>query len=270
MIDAAIVERRKDVLAEYFRLHELRQGMQKSLLTAAEPDVAELSTASEAVLSRLHQLRNEYRTLLDMVSLSRCPFCNEITKLSFDPHGLDGLYWDYDAPISRPDPRPCAHFVVLAGAIKLSVPLARLPMLSVPGPEVPWVVPRLLRLSMMRAVVATVPVGSHTGFPIAYFADPDPRVDLINSWGRSYYETVDASGARGWNEVFEDDADFDFDLRSWMDQGRLMWIAPGDDQFVLRKGGAGSPYLDMPGRRGVVKVQYGISWVHGWEVKGQL
>src|SRR6188472_2776198 len=120
------------LLDEYFTLWDQREDLRRRRLSAPSDNV--LEAAADAVLRRMQQLADEYRALLDRYSLSRCPFCAAATVLSFDPEGIDGLYWNYDAPIRPVDPRPCPHFLVMAGAMKLVEPVRSVPMLAVPGP----------------------------------------------------------------------------------------------------------------------------------------
>lgn len=42
-------------------------------------------------------------------------------------------------------------------------------------------------------------------------------------------------------------------MRPWLDSGKLLWIAPGDDHLELRSGSAGCPYLNLTGER---RMQY--------------
>ena len=56
------------------------------------------------------------------------------------------------------------------------------------------------------------------------------------------------------------DEDKEYDLRPWLESGRLRWIAPGDDSLELRTGADGCPYLDLPGERRRRYLQDGKTW----------
>ena len=82
------------------------------------------------------EARDEYFARLPRVVMSVCPFCDRPLVRSFDPYGLDGLWWDEDA-VARELPT-CPHFCVIRGALNFgtSKPLAGNFQVR-PGPEVP-------------------------------------------------------------------------------------------------------------------------------------
>src|SRR5206468_12034249 len=98
-----------------------------------------------------------------------------------------------------------------------------------------------------------IALGPHHVYAIADFADPAPTgVPRFNTWGGNEYRDVSEDGA-GWHSVVEDPDDYDFDLAPWMADGRLLWIAPGDERLVLHEGADGCPYLELPGHRSVLR-----------------
>jgi hypothetical protein len=207
--------------------------------------------ATRAVTS----LEEAYLESVPRLALARCPFTGAELIHSLETRGLDGLWWRYDNPV-RPLEEPLPTLFALTGAVKLAREVERFPFLCKPGPEVPFVVPRLLQAQSMRAVVSQVEIGSHQGFAIAYFADPIAEaLTRFNDWGTDHYETVD-----GWSSMIEDVERLDFDVGSWISTGKVAWIAPGDRELRLRDEIDGCPYLGLDGRRSFVRVQGGDVW----------
>ncbi len=48
--------------------------------------------------------------------------------------------------------------------------------------------------------------------------------------------------------------DADFDLAPWIEQGKVFWIAPGDESMTLRSDVQGCPYLNLLGSREFVSI----------------
>jgi hypothetical protein len=181
------------------------------------------------------QLRAAYRATIPVVPIARCPHTGEVARHSLDTYGLDGLWWHAD-DACRPSETPPPTFFALTGALRLAGEPEYTAFPVRPGPGVPYVLPRLLELEGMRAVVSSVPVGRHTGYPVVYFADPAPEgVHPPTTWGLAA-ET----------DVHEE---HDFDLAPWIERGKLLWIAPGDDELALHDDLAGCPFLDLEGTR---------------------
>ncbi len=243
---------RAALLAEYFALFRR--------LESETGD--ELTPSLRADALREVELREAYVASLAPRAVSRCPLTGVAVEVSIDDAGLDGLWWSYEAPARPLDPAP-PTLLALAGAVALAEPVEAAPFLAKPGPEPPFVVPRLLGLPGVQAVVSTVPIGRHTGYAVAYFADPLPGgVARFNTWGSNEYR-VAAAGRAGWATVAEDPDDYDFDLAPWVEAGRLAWVAPGDGSLTIRTGAAGCPYLGLGGRRSVVRIREGRVWTPG-------
>ncbi len=250
-------ESRSRILSEAFAALAALRDLEE------EPDEGRgphLETEFQAALDRLEQARRAYREDLPGVALSRCPFTGELLSYSLDPFGLDGLWWDAEAPI-RPleEPLPSTFFA-LTGALCLEEPVERFPFLCKPGPEAPFVVPRLLAEPEIRAVISSVTIGPHSAYPVVYFASPEaPPVPRINTWGTNDYRFRDLAGNSVWDEVPEDPEDYAFDFASWIAEGKLLWIERNDSSLTLRAGD-GCPYLDLPGRRQPLRIQAGEVW----------
>ncbi|MCX6621729.1 MAG: hypothetical protein NTY38_11780 [Acidobacteria bacterium] len=239
-------ESRRSVLAEYSRLYmEIESLSYAQTVGSGKMAQAELDSRQ----GRLSELWKVYEAGVPGVPLSRCPFTGEVLVYPFDPCGLDGLWWSYEAPI-RPFQPPPPTFMALTGAVRLNLPVEKAPFLVVPGPGVPFVYPRLLTEGSMQAVIYSLPVGRHTAFPMVYFALEMPKgIRMPNLWGASTYQFRTKEGELGWYESFDSPEDWDFQLRKWIDRGKLLWIAPDDPDMTLHSTAAGCPYIGLPGER---------------------
>lgn len=213
----------------------------------ARPEKLERDRLKEA----FYQAVGEYFDRLPRQVVSACPFTGEPLKRVIDPYGLDGLWWWKDLITSFDEPRPPDSFKVLLGALNLG---DREPEEVedevIPGPEVPFVVPRLLELPGMVAVVGRLELSSgDNAYPIAYFSQEDiPARDLHQPWLRQemWYENED--GAVVW--AIRDD-EWDFELEPYVASGQLMWIQPAGEghEVLAHDSGLVCPYLDRPGER---------------------
>lgn len=176
---------------------------------------------------RLHKLYytklEEYFERLPRVAMSVCPYCGEVLKRSIDPFGLDGHWWAEDRLVKVREPEACRHFKVLLGAMKVRPEDPVEATHSVrPGPDVPFVVPRLLELPGMIAVVGRVELETgDVAYPIAYFSDQKTRaIDLHATWLRVEYWFKDESGNSCWN-ISNDE--WSFELEPFLRDKRLRW-----------------------------------------------
>jgi len=239
-------ESRRRILDEYFRLYTEIEGLSYSHSTGRE---AAGRQGIDPRQERLSELWKAYQAEVPSVPLSRCPFTGEVLLYPFDPFGLDGLWWSYEAPI-RPYHAPPPTFMALTGAVRLNLPVEKAPFLVVPGPGVPFVYPRLLKADAIKAVIYSLPVGKHTAFPIVYFAPERPAgVRMPNLWATSAYQFFGKEGQPGWYQSYDSPQDWDFQLKKWIDGGKLLWIAPDDPDMTLRSEAAGCPYAGLPGER---------------------
>jgi len=209
---------------------------------------------------QLARVREAYLATVPTLAVSRCPITGEPLTYPIDPDGLDGLWWRYEAAV-HPLFHPLRTLFALTGALRFNGDPDWTPFLCKPGPEAPFVLPRLLAEPAMAAVVSSVPVGRHTGYLVAYFA-PEAPVGLSrpNTWGINHSVFTGAAGDASWDAQPEDPSEFDFQLRPWIEGGRILWIAPGDASLTLRRTLEGCPYLDVPSSRAVVRVQEGRRW----------
>jgi hypothetical protein len=242
--------RRDQLLDEYFRL-----------LGPAPP---------MEVSRRLDEIERQYRDDLPRHPIARCPHTGELLRFPIDSYGLDGPWWNYQNSV-----RDWAEYlptcIAVTGAVHLGATPRPVPFLAVPGPEVPFVVPRLLERPGMTAVISHLAVGEHDGYPISYFESPPPR-DIVryNEWGADRYWYTDANGVWGWDQIYEDSERIDFDLEPWVAAGKLLWVQPGDDTAQLRHGTGGFPFSGVEGRHSYVRIQNGRVWEPGGATQQQL
>lgn len=252
-------ERRRSLLRQYFSLEGARIEIDR-LRASADPVAAyRLHQHDQSFFEERSRLRREYEAGVPVVALSRCPITGQVAYHSIDYFDLDGLWWNYEGPI-RPREQLLPTYFAVTGAVRLLGLPARAPFLSKPGPEVPYVIPRLLQHGSVVAVLSSLGIGPHQGFAILYFAHPVPDVTRVNTWGTNEYQVVDAEGDIGWDEAPLVESDMDFELAPWISAGRLWWIAPGDPSLTLRGEVAGCPYLGLSGRRAVTRIQAGRVW----------
>jgi hypothetical protein len=262
---------RREFLDQYFIDLQRAEELDHTLVTAPPKRGSKLMEELDALQSRLSAARQEYRQSVPVLPLSRCPYTMEVVYYSLDPYGLDGLWWDNQVPIRPVEVLPSTFFT-LNGALRFGGAIEKTPFPVRPGPEVPYVVPEVLSAAGIKAVVSTTAVGDHTAYPIFYFVeDWASAMEPMNIWGANYWSYLDRDGTLRHNEYggvpIEDDSyleesegdtadggeeaeyTVDFELKKWVEQGKLLWIAPGDGAFNLRAEVSGCPYLDMPGSR---------------------
>jgi len=203
-------------------------------------------------------LLQQYLAALPRPAVARCPFTDVVVHHSVDTAGLDGPWWDYGWP-QRPVETLPPTFFAFTGALRLGSPLPDLERLAKPGPEAPFVVPRLLNTPGIRAVISSVPVGGWPGWTVTYFTQQAPAIERFNDWGAPRYWLDGGLGVE-WDSMTEDAEQLDFELAPWIERGGLLWIAPGDGDARLQSTPAGCPYLGLPGRRTFLRVQSGNAW----------
>jgi hypothetical protein len=187
------------------------------------------------------------------VPIGRCPFTDEVAYKRIDIFGLDGPFWRVTAP-----DQPAVggqHFITYQGALNLKgqTPIGAAPNNADeirPGPEVPFVIPRLLNLPGVVCVISSRPIVNDrfTAYFMAYYAKkPVPADESHQEWLRTSLYYTDAAGNSAWtvkNDVW------DFDLQPWRHKDKLWWIAPEDGSLTLRKGhDPAFPFLQVAGQK---------------------
>lgn len=205
-----------------------------------------------------NKLETEYLAALPRVAVSRCPFTDQVLRIPIDTDGLDGPFWDEMAPVRPLEARPLPSLFALTGAVALDGEIPQAPFPCTPGPQVPFVVPRMLLHPDVRAVISQVQVGRHRAFPIAYFADPVPvGLQRFNDWGTNEYSYETDDAPELFDSIDEEDEALDFDIGPWIERGDLSWIAPGDNELSLRSSVADCPFVGLDGRRDFYWIQNG-------------
>lgn len=202
----------------------------------------------------------DYEAATPIVALSRCPFTSDVFESSLDILGVDGMWWAYDYDY-RPFVAPIATFFAWTGSMQLDGPIPNLPLKSMIGPAAPFVLPRILEHPSMRAVMSTVLVGEHVGFPVVYFSDAIPTdLKRVDDWAHSSYSFNRVDGSPTSAHVTEYDIEKDFDIAPWIRNGKLSWIAPGDIELTLRTSVSDCPFVTVGGDRHRQYIQYGKTW----------
>jgi hypothetical protein len=237
-------EERRRLMAEGTRLHKQAKALH-----------AQGSTREGFALDdQVDAINARYRELLPDVMVARSPASGEVVRWPIDMMGLDAWFWDYLTPVRREaEPLP-ADWIAMTGAMRLGEPVEHPPFAVVPGPDVPFVVPRILGADGVRAVVAEVPVGAHTGWTTTYFGEPPEDVTLVNVWGTNTYPVFEDSDWVGWDWDEPTVAEYDFDLAPWLRSGKLLWL----DADTLRHGLDGCPFVGLAGRRLITVIRNGV------------
>ncbi len=198
------------------------------------------------VLDRIFELRHRYVDELPATPIARHPFNGSVVTAAIDTAGLDGPFWDAENP-ARPAETMPAAFVVYSGAMRLAQDqIEHTPYLCLPGPPVPFVVPDLLGREGVQAVLVTVAVGPHTGYAVSYFSTrPSEPPPLPNEWGRREYWLRDDGQPVHMATSYDEWPAPDFELRPWIDNGKLAWVAPGDITLRLERRPDGCPYVGL-------------------------
>ena len=228
-------------------------------------EISELERQLTGMDKEIQELLGRYLEGIPVRDLSRCPFTGEKVSLAIDDLGLDGLWWNYDAP-KRPENELPATYFALDGALKLGGKPEKAPFLCCPGPDVPFVLPRLLAYTQVKAVISTIQIGPHTAYPIIYYADPMLYGEKrVNDWGTQRYWETGSIIPELWTSgqyvsLIPAASEYDFDLEPWIKAGKLLWIAPGDPGLTLHGHISRCPYLDLPGSRRLKFIRDGKVW----------
>jgi hypothetical protein len=205
-----------------------------------------------------YQVLGEYADRLPRITVSACPFTSLRMKHSFDPWGLDGPWWHCTPEVKIEEPTFPPTFKVILGAINFHGRVPEEAKQSVlPGPEVPFVVPRLLNLPGMIAVVSCLKMETgDVAYAIVYFSEADlPHRSLHQFWLRQDY-WFEVNGKSSW--LIANDL-WDFNLQPWINSGKLRWIQPNDPKSKILDGRNGElcPFVDLAGDRFPQTISFG-------------
>jgi hypothetical protein len=131
------------------RYRELHHGVY-DIYTGMPDDVQQ---ECEQLYDDMQRTKAAYEALLPCVAMSRSPIEPEFTVYgSFDPYGLDGLWWRPDWAGLEPPAPP--SLCCLTGAVSFGDKAPDTSALGIfPGPQAPFVIARLLEMDGMVAVV---------------------------------------------------------------------------------------------------------------------
>jgi len=248
-------------LTENRRAQLLRQFSMAQQAYDRAADKGNMTAMSQARRER-EQIRATYYEELPRITASCCPFDGKPLVRTFDPFGFDGFWWQPDA--MPPELPACTHFCVLRGAVHFQGKKPRGGAFEVhPGPEVPYVIPRLLEMEGMIAVISqTEMLAGYRVFLIAYFARRRPPVqELTADWPRKIFTYTTDFGEVGWQ--FPNDP-WDFELRPWALEGKLRWCLPGSDNTGLSDDPPEQcPYLAIEGQRTRIVIKGEHFWTKG-------
>jgi len=203
----------------------------------------------------LEKIENEYTQGLAIKTISRCPFSAEPFSISIDTFGLDGPWWDADQAV-RAYEEESKTFFALTGCVTISDEAPEAPFSIKPGPAVPWVSPRLLENENIIAVLSHIKIGLFDAYPIVYYSkNKTVEIERINTWGTDEYFAEDADGLAIMGSTFDDEEEYDFDIASWIEKGKLKWISMDDDSLELHDTIDDCPYIDLSGYRHPVLIQ---------------
>jgi hypothetical protein len=208
----------------------------------------------DALDDRADLLEKQYAAGLPLYAISRCPHCEEPFEIAADFYGLNGPFWP-EFGIQRIG-NACPHVIAYLGALNYhdTVPTADEcgPFNEIhSGPEVPYLVPRLMGLPGMKCIVSSRSIidDRFTVYFMTYFADPPaPPSEGHQNWLRQHHSYLTPTGHR-INHIRTDP--WDFDVLGWMEAhpDSVGWIAPGDDTLTLHWSTDDFPYDGLPGRR---------------------
>ncbi len=243
-------------MGEYNKISTSLIKVEKSLdaAPASEKEYERLMVLTR----RLSDIIDIYEETLPRAPLGRCPISGLRTDHSFDPFGFDGLWWNYENPV-RPyhENEAGPNFLGITGAVRLASDIENTSFLVEPGPDAPFVVPRILSQQSVIAVILLVAIGAHRGAVITYYAPGGgPGLPDFPQWGIPF-DTMNIAERR--RDVMPTAAlsDYDFDLTPWVRSGKLQWIMPGDSALQLHKGIEGCPYLSVRGERKLQRLYCG-------------
>lgn len=231
-IDEQTRERRAALLERYHgtmcRYRAIQQGSYD--LFTGMPEAVQKQ--GEELLVQARKIKRDYAQILPYVAVSRSPLePSKVIFRSFDPYGFDGLWWRSDW--SALEPPPPASYCCWTGAVSFAGEAPDLGTLGVdPGPQAPFVIPRLLELEGMVAVVSRLEMAiAATAYVITYYALPRPVPELLTApWKSRTYLYRTQLGRVRWRACEET---LDFDLDPWLERGKLKWCLPDDAEARL-------------------------------------
>ena len=228
-----------------------RFGRLEKMLYPDDDNLAPRGARRARMKDTYFRVLDDYFEHLPRVLMSVCPFTSQPLMRSFDPFGLDGPWWHKDMMGKINEPGPPPTFKVLLGGLRLDKRVPQEAKVEViPGPETPFVVPRLLRLPGMIAVISELKVQTgDVAYPVAYFSMEEiPPARLHQPWLRQDQWLKTEEGDASWLIATDP---WDFDLKPWVDQKKVWWVGErkGNPVALSADSGVACPYLNLPGER---------------------
>lgn len=239
------VERSK-LLAEYKIYKDMLVDWEDEHLDDDKPSKEVMDRYSE-ISKKITDISKEYLKKTPTIPISRCPYSSEVTYYSIDNIGIDGPWWDYTKPLRAMSNLPMT-FHTITGSMKLSGNTEFTSHQVRPGPEKPYLIKQLIEAEGVKAVISTIQIGNHTSYVVVYFKEEvDLEVEPAKIWGQYIWERIDRTGKRVYLEPSEREFSYIFELTNWVEEGKFLWIQPGDKEFTLRTGVDGCPYIGVDG-----------------------
>ncbi len=245
------ITKRDSIIQEHKSLISEMRGIEdevERMLSDSDSHWMKLEDDRNAILQKVERTIDEYWDWIPMISLSRCPFCDAELCHPFDPVDMNGFWWMDRTQRPCEEPETCGHFNLLLGAVNLNgLPAQGGPFESRPGPDVPYVIPRILEMPTMLAVISSITMHcGYTAYPVAYYSEiPTASGSLTQTWAQSEYYFTLENGTTGWNVVFDS---YDFELLPWLQAGKIRWIQGGRLNPEVVNSEA-CPFLDVKGMR---------------------
>ncbi len=239
---------RKAILTRYAAVQAEKEALELAALTGSPAEHVQ-GAEIDRILGEVRDLVQRYIDGLPKVLVSRCPFSGDPLVHSLDPFGIDGLWWDYDAPLRPIEDLPDT-FHSLSGALALAAAVEKTAFVVRPGPGVPFVIPGLLGDPSVVAVLSSVRIGPHRGYPVCYFSSSPESVEFCpNSWAASLRLEERGLPGKGWSSREIQVHEMDFDLEPWIRSEKLGWIAPGDSAARISTSLDDCPYAGLEGSK---------------------
>jgi hypothetical protein len=238
-------------LARLKELRALRVARETQLLPVA---------ARRRIHQQTKEAADQYLGALPLIKIARCPYDGSLVRKRMDVHGVDGLWWDVGCKDEAPQGDP--HVVTYVGAMRDAESLIDKTPSGVKiliGPEIPYVIPRLLEHDGVVCVIAELPIVTRA-YIMTYFASPSLAAgESTQPWLRETFYYVDR-GTALWNSRSDL---MDFDVARWLNRvpPKVYWITPGDVSMTLVSAPPERcPFVNRPGSHSPrVLTQSGIS-----------
>lgn len=224
------IKERNRIIDEHGKIILQMRAVEKDiegLLKLKDPSWRALEKKRNELYLKVEPLIQKYWDIVPPVELSRCPYCDQALRRLFDAVDLNGFWWMDRTRRPKAEPECCRHFCLLMGALNFNglPPVGGL-FECLPGPDAPFVVPRILEQPAMQAVISCVPMScGYSAYPVVYFAEHPPQEkNFTQSWAQKIFHFTDETGKKGWDIKEES---YDYNLASLVKSGKLKVFAQG-------------------------------------------